>query len=59
MIETVLDLKVGTLIHDIQEATARSVLKRVKAYIIRGWPHKKKMWHKTYKHIVPSGISWP
>ena len=44
VIETAVDLPVCTSICDIQETTARDAyLQKLKAYIIKTWPHKKKM----------------
>ena len=42
----------------IQEATAQDAnLQGLKVYSIHRWPHKKMMWHKTYRNIGLSDMS--
>ena len=53
VIWTAVDLLVCISIHDIQEVRAGDThLQELQAYIIKGWPQKRKLWQKTYKVLA-------
>ena len=60
MTDTAVDLPLCTSIQDIQDTTGRDAhLQELKAYVIKGWLHKKMIWQKTLKNNSPSGMSRP
>ena len=57
-IDTAVDLPVCKSIQDIQEAKARDAhLQELKAYVMQGWQHKKRMWPIRHELAVIDGVA--
>ena len=59
MMETAVDLPVYTSVYTIHEAAAIDAhLQELKAYIIKGWLHKKEDVAQGIQKYWPSGMRW-